>query len=252
MIHLDSPDVKDPKGTKLEASNKGKGMPPAAISTARASLKGDKIKGTGGGAKNTSMGSRAGTSTLGVKGGGIIKGVANHTLKHVMIKGKLPAFNFDSRSIFNKQVNRNTSRNAHTAKPAPPASSSTAAAHATSVNKENRTANASIPAVSSAKGMRTSTSNIPSAATAAMSKSAAVSVTGSYVAISRAGSCIPSLSSRRQSVREGKEAVGPKAAIVTELPVAQSAQAHASHTSGRKRQSSEEVFLPAGLKCFVT
>ena len=55
----------------------------------------------------------------------------------------------------NKQVNRNTSRNAHTAKPAPPASSSTAAAHATAcrVNKENRTANASIPAVSSAKGV---------------------------------------------------------------------------------------------------
>jgi len=52
-------------------------------------------------------------------------------------------------------VNRNTSRNAHTAKPAPPASSSTAAAHATAcrVNKENRTANASIPAVSSAKGV---------------------------------------------------------------------------------------------------
>jgi len=53
----------------------------------------------------------------------------------------------------NKQVNRNTSRNTHTAKPAPPASSSTAAAHATSVNKENRTAYASIPAVSSAKGV---------------------------------------------------------------------------------------------------
>jgi len=52
--------------------------------------------------------------------------------------------------------------------------------------------------------------------------------------------------------KQHAQAVGPKAAIVTELPVAQSAQAHASHTSGRKRQSSEEVFLPAGLKCFVT
>ena len=52
--------------------------------------------------------------------------------------------------------------------------------------------------------------------------------------------------------KQHAQVVGPKPALVRELAVEKSSQAHASHASGRKRQSSEEVFLPAGLKCFVT
>ena len=58
---------------------------------------------------------------------------------------------------------------------------------------------------------------------------------------------------RRQSMRNAggvlsKECGGdvPKGAVVTSYAVAQ------AQGSGRQRKSSEEVFLPAGLPCFVT
>ena len=117
-------------------------------------------------------------------------------------------------AIISLQINRKPKADTNTSKPA-----STSTLH----NKENRASNVS------------SHTHKPSSSSSA----AALKPDRSSLATSGAA--------RPQSVRAS--AVGAsdvaKKAQVTEFAVAQA-------PSGRKRHSSEEAFLPAGLPCFVT
>ncbi len=229
LIKLDSPDrpvsssAAQPKaGESAKSAAQGKKPLPAPLHAKRQVAAGK-------GAKDAAHG-------LGIKSGGGVTKAAPDKLKKVMKKGKLPEFSFDPRSIF-------ISRKAAASKPqasalaqkkdrpatAPPSSSLASAAPAT--NKENRSANTSL-SLAHAKAAGASakpgaaTNKGPGAVTAAM---------------------------RRQSVRgvaaggAGTAAGGevPKRAQVTEFAVAQA-------PSGRKRNSSAEAYLPAGLPCFVT
>ena len=120
-------------------------------------------------------------------------------------------------AIISLQINRKPKADTNTSKPA-----STSTLH----NKENRASNVS------------SHTHKPSSSSSAAA-AAALKPDRSSLATSGAA--------RPQSVRAS--AVGAsdvaKKAQVTEFAVAQA-------PSGRKRHSSEEAFLPAGLPCFVT
>jgi len=232
LIKLDSPDrpassASQPKAgeSTKPAAQQGKKPLPAPLHAKRQAA--------------ADKGARSAGQGLGIKSGGGVTKAAPEKLKKVMKKGKLPEFSFDSRSIF-------INRKAAASKPqpgalpqkkdrpatAPPSSSLASAAPATNKDKENRSANTSSLSLAHAKAAGASAK--PGAAT-------------------NKGPGAPPAAMRRQSVRgvvaggAGAAAGGevPKRAQVTEFAVAQA-------PSGRKRNSSAEAYLPAGLPCFVT
>jgi len=262
MIHLDSPDMTKVKDKRQQPCASKAAARNSATPGAHKSVSGGAQKRKSAGVdvtrksvsvKMTSVAAKVDMRAIAVKGATIAKGAPNNKLKNVMKKGKLPAFNFDPRSIF---VNRNTS---HSAKPAVPTVPQTA-----SVNKENRGASTSTggdkTAAPTSKALAASTTNIPSAASTVANFSTGGTKSSSAAAAAAAAATSGTAhNARRLSVRGGKETAKeagvagsfgwvPKPVSVTHFAVAQ-----AQHSgTGRKRQSSEEAFMPAGLKCFVT
>jgi len=249
LIHLESPDNAPASRCGTRRSSARKEPQPAQQPQAQVQQphkeRGKKKLGSqradqgGTGARKVGCAGKEAGGAMGVKGAGIVK-AGPEKLKRVMKKGKLPDFTWDARSIF---INRNTAA-AAAATTATKPSGSAAVSHAPKLtNKENTAAaaaskpsQASSKLPSTARPLSATTSNTNTArAAAAASKQPNAPVTGA---------------ARRQSTRnaEGADKGGdvPKGAVVTSLVVA------AAPGPGRQRKSSEEVFLPAGLPCFVT
>ena len=153
---------------------------------------------------------------IGIKGGVAQSSAATKpaALKAVMKRGKLPAFNFDSRSIFNKRLSAHPAGRSTTVPIKPVATG--AAAH-----KENHAPN-----------------RAPTAAVTASKKPEAKPWASKTTGDSSGAATAPAASVAAAPKQRAQQ-------TVTEFVVAPSRQAG-------KRKSSGEAFLPAGLPFFVT